>query len=214
MIKGDFLFTSESVSEGHPDKICDRISDAVVDTYLTADPYARVACETLVTTNLVVLAGEVRGPDSITRKTLEEVTRSCVKEIGYEQAGFHWKKAKVQVHVHAQSTDIAQGVDAAGNKDEGAGDQGLMFGYACRETDALMPAAIHYAHAILRSLAEARHSGAEPGLGPDAKSQVTLRYSNGRPVAATSVVVSTQHSETVDQDTVREIVRPHVVNVL
>ncbi len=214
MIKGDFLFTSESVSEGHPDKICDRISDAVVDTYLTADPYARVACETLVTTNLVVLAGEVRGPDSITAKTLEEVTRSCVKEIGYEQAGFHWKKAKVQVHVHAQSTDIAQGVDAAGNKDEGAGDQGLMFGYACRETDALMPAAIHYAHAILRSLAEARHSGAEPGLGPDAKSQVTLRYSNGRPVAATSVVVSTQHSETVDQDTVREIVRPHVVNVL
>ena len=210
----DYLFTSESVSEGHPDKVCDRISDAVVDTYLTADPFARVACETLVTTNLVVMAGEVRGPASITKQSLEEVARRCIKEIGYEQDGFHWQKAQVQVHVHAQSSDIAQGVDAKDNKDEGAGDQGMMFGYACRETDALMPAPIYYAHAILLSLKEARHSGAEPGLGPDAKSQVTLRYVAGKPVAAASIVVSTQHAAELDQDEVREIVRPHVMNVL
>jgi S-adenosylmethionine synthetase len=210
----DYLFTSESVSEGHPDKVCDRISDAVVDTYLTADPFARVACETLVTTNLVVMAGEVRGPASITKQSLEEVARHCVKEIGYEQDGFHWQKAQVQIHVHAQSTDIAQGVDAKDNKDEGAGDQGIMFGYACRETDALMPAPIYYAHAILLSLKEARHSGAEPALGPDAKSQVTLRYVGGKPVGAASVVVSTQHAAEIDQDEVREIVRPHVINVL
>jgi len=210
----DYLFTSESVSEGHPDKVCDRISDAVVDTFLTADPYARVACETLVTTNLVVLAGEVRGPASITKASLEDVARRCIKEIGYEQAGFHWRKAEVQVRVHSQSADIAQGVDARDNKDEGAGDQGIMFGYACRETEPLMPAPIHYAHAILYSLREARHSGAEPNLGPDAKSQVTLRYAGGKPVGATSIVVSTQHSEKVDQDEVREIVRPHVLNVL
>ncbi|HLI10098.1 MAG TPA: methionine adenosyltransferase [Alphaproteobacteria bacterium] len=210
----DYLFTSESVSEGHPDKVCDRISDAVVDTFLTADPHARVACETLVTTNLIVLAGEVRGPASITKQSLEEVARHCVKEIGYEQEGFHWEKAKVQIHVHAQSADIAQGVDAAGNKDEGAGDQGIMFGYACRETDAYMPAPIYYAHAILRSLSEARHSGAEPKLGPDAKSQVTLRYVDGKPIGATSIVVSTQHAEDLDQEEVREIVRPHVLNVL
>jgi len=209
----DYLFTSESVSEGHPDKVCDRISDAVVDTYLTAEPQARVACETLVTTNLVVLAGEVRGPDSIV-KGLEEVARAAVKDIGYEQDGFHWKNSEVQVHIHSQSSDIAQGVDAAGNKDEGAGDQGLMFGYACNETDVLMPAPIHYSHAILRSLAEARHSGAEPGLGPDSKSQVTLQYVDAKPVKATSVVVSTQHAADLDQDQVREIVRPHVVNVL
>jgi len=210
----DFLFTSESVSEGHPDKVCDRISDAVVDTYLSADPFSRVACETLVTTNLIVLAGEVRGPASITRQSLEEVARRCVKEIGYEQSGFHWRKADVQIHIHAQSADIAQGVDAAGNKDEGAGDQGIMFGYACRETEALIPAPIHYAHSILRSLAEARHSGAEPGLGPDAKSQVTLEYRNGKPARAASIVVSTQPGEKLNQDEVREIVRPHVLNVL
>ncbi|HUI17208.1 MAG TPA: methionine adenosyltransferase [Alphaproteobacteria bacterium] len=210
----DYLFTSESVSEGHPDKVCDRISDAVVDTYLTADPFARVACETLVTTNLVVMAGEVRGPASITKQSLEEVARRCVKEIGYEQDGFHWQKAQVQVHVHAQSSDIARGVDARDNKDEGAGDQGIMFGYACRETDALMPAPIYYAHAILLSLKEARHSGAEPALGPDAKSQVTLRYVGGKPVGAASIVVSTQHAAEIDQDEVREIVRPHVINVL
>ncbi len=209
----DYLFTSESVSEGHPDKVCDRISDAVVDTYLTAEPQARVACETLVTTNLVVLAGEVRGPDGIV-DSLEDVARAAVKDIGYEQDGFHWKNSEVQVHIHSQSSDIAQGVDAAGNKDEGAGDQGLMFGYACNETDVLMPAPIHFSHAILRSLAEARHSGAEPGLGPDSKSQVTLQYIDNKPVKATSVVVSTQHAAELDQDQVREIVRPHVENVL
>ena len=214
MPKSDYLFTSESVSEGHPDKICDRISDAVVDTYLTADPYARVAVETLCTTNFILLAGEVRGPDSITHATLEHVTRSAVKEIGYEQDGFHWRTAEVQVLVHAQSPDIAVGVDASGNKDEGAGDQGVMFGYACRETDALMPAPIYYSHAILQSLAEARHSGAEPGLGPDSKSQVILQYVNHKPVRAVSILVSTQHAENLSQDEVREIVRPHVVNVL
>ena len=214
MGKRDFFFTSESVSEGHPDKICDRISDAVVDKYLGADPLSRVAVETLCTTNRIILAGEVRGPDRITHDVLEEVVRACVKEIGYEQDGFHWKNANVEIHVHNQSPDIAQGVDATGNKDEGAGDQGLMFGYACTETDALMPAPIHYSHAILRSLAEARHSGAELGLGPDSKSQVTLEYVAGKPVRAASVVVSTQHSEDLDQDQVREIVRPHVLSVL
>ena len=214
MQKGDFLFTSESVSEGHPDKVCDRISDAIVDTYLHAEPQARVACETLATTNRIVLAGEVRGPESITHDHIEDVTRHAVKEIGYEQEGFHWKHAKVEIYLHSQSVDIALGVDAAGNKDEGAGDQGMMFGYACRETPALMPAPIFYSHAILRSLAEARHSGAEPKLGPDSKSQVTLHYVNGQPMRAASVVVSTQHAEDIDQDEVREIVRPHVVNVL
>ena len=214
MHKSDFLFTSESVSEGHPDKICDRISDAVVDKYLGADPLSRVAVETLCTTNQIVLAGEVRGPDSITHDVLEEVARACVKEIGYEQEGFHWKNAKVDIFVHNQSPDIAQGVDASGNKDEGAGDQGMMFGYACRETDVLMPAPIHYSHAILRSLSEARHSGSQPGLGPDAKSQVTLEYVEDQPVRATSVVVSTQHADELEQDEVREIVRPHVVGVL
>ncbi|MEQ8700567.1 MAG: S-adenosylmethionine synthetase N-terminal domain-containing protein, partial [Bauldia litoralis] len=216
-----YLFTSESVSEGHPDKVCDRISDAVVDAFLTGDPYSRVACETLTTTDLIVLAGEVRGPESLVSKSgavnkshLEDVARAAVRDIGYEQEGFHWKNAKVDIHLHGQSADIAMGVDAAGNKDEGAGDQGLMFGFACRETEDLMPAPIDFSHKILQSLAEARHSGAEPDLGPDAKSQVTLAYENGKPVRATSVVVSTQHSESVDQDAVREIVRPHVANVL
>ena len=209
----DYLFTSESVSEGHPDKVCDRVSDAIVDAFLTGDPYSRVGVETLTTTNRIVLAGEVRGPE-IPNDQLVEIARSCVRDIGYEQEGFHWKHADVSVYVHSQSVDIAQGVDAAGNKDDGAGDQGIMFGYACRDTDVFMPAAIYYSHAILRSLAEARHSGAEPNLGPDAKSQVTLAYENGKPVRATSVVVSTQHAEKIDQDAVREIVRPHVVNVL
>ncbi|HLF58854.1 MAG TPA: methionine adenosyltransferase [Alphaproteobacteria bacterium] len=210
----DYVFTSESVSEGHPDKVCDRISDAIVDAYLAADPFSRVAVETLCTTNHIVLAGEVRGPDSMTNHEIESVARSAVREIGYEQEGFHWKKAKVEILVHAQSLDIARGVDASGNKDEGAGDQGIMFGYACRETEAFMPAPIFYAHGILRSLAEARHSGAAPQLGPDAKSQVTLHYVNGKPECATAIVVSTQHGADVEQDTVREIVRPHVVNVL
>ena len=210
----DYLFTSESVSEGHPDKVSDRISDAVVDAYLTADPHSRVACETLTTTNRIVLAGEIRGPDGLDPAGMEDVARHAVRDIGYEQDGFHWKNAEVSIYLHMQSTDIAIGVDASGNKDEGAGDQGIMFGYACTETPALMPAPIYYSHAILRSLAEARHSGAEPGLGPDSKSQVTLLYSAGKPVKATSVVVSTQHAEALDQEAVREIVRPHVVNVL
>jgi S-adenosylmethionine synthetase len=211
---GSYLFTSESVSEGHPDKVCDRISDAVVDTFLARDPQSRVAVETLATTNRIVLAGEVRGPEAVTADLLEEVARSAVREIGYEQDGFHWQKLIVNNYIHEQSVDIARGVDAAGNKDEGAGDQGIMFGYACRETEVLMPAPIHLSHAILRSLAEARHSGAEPGLGPDAKSQVTLEYRDGAPVRATSVVVSTQHSEGLGQEEILEIVRPHVVNVL
>ena len=221
MSMNDYLFTSESVSEGHPDKICDRISDAVVDAFLTVDPVARVACETLVTTNRIVLAGEVRGPEplvasngEVDKAHMEEIARACVRDIGYEQDGFHWKNAEVSVYLHGQSADIAQGVDAAGNKDEGAGDQGIMFGYACRETEVLMPAPIYFSHSILSSLAEARHSGAEPGLEPDSKSQVTLRYVDGKPVGATSVVVSTQHAEGLSQDEVREIVRPHVENVL
>jgi S-adenosylmethionine synthetase len=212
--KRSYLFTSESVSEGHPDKVCDRISDAVVDAYLTADPYSRVACETLATTNQVVLAGEVRGPESITKELVEQIARSAIRDIGYEQEGFHWKHARVDNLIHQQSRDIARGVDAQGNKDEGAGDQGIMFGYACQETAELMPAPIFYAHGILRSLSEARHSGAEPGLGPDAKSQVTLQYEFGKPVRATSIVVSTQHSADLEQQEVREIVRPHVMNVL
>ena len=214
MRKGRYLFTSESVSEGHPDKVCDRISDAIVDTFLSHDPYSRVAVETLSTTNRVVLAGEVRGPADVTANLIEQVVRHAVKEIGYEQDGFHWQTLDLHNHIHEQSADIAQGVDAAGNKDEGAGDQGMMFGYACSETEQYMPAPIYFAHNILRSLAEARHSGAEPGLGPDAKSQVTLEYVDGVPQRATSVVVSTQHAEDLDQDAVREIVRPHVVNVL
>ncbi|MEO3434849.1 methionine adenosyltransferase [Inquilinus sp. CAU 1745] len=214
MRQGNYVFTSESVSEGHPDKVSDRISDAIVDTFLTAQPEARVAVETLCTTNHIVIAGEVRGPEAVTARVMEDVARQAVKEIGYEQGGFHWRDAKVDVLVHQQSADIAQGVDALGNKDEGAGDQGIMFGYACRETDAFMPAPIHFAHSILKSLAEARHSGAQPNLGPDAKSQVSLRYVDGKPIGATSVVVSTQHADGLDQDEIREIVRPHVVNVL
>ncbi len=214
MAKRDFVFTSESVSEGHPDKICDRISDAIVDTYLAAEPQARCGVETLVTTNLVVLAGETRGPAAITRDRLIDVARNAIREIGYEQDNFHWQKADVLCHIHGQSTDIAQGVDAAGNKDEGAGDQGMMFGYACTETPDLMPAPIYYAHAILRSLSAARHAGETPLLGPDSKSQVTLQYINGRPVRATKVVVSIQHSETVGPEDVREIVRPHVLRTL
>ncbi len=214
MPQNDYVFTSESVSEGHPDKVCDRISDAIVDTYLTADAEARAAVETLCTTNRIVIAGEVRGPATITGDTLEEVARQAVRDIGYEQDGFHWRTADVEVLVHKQSADIAAGVDASGNKDEGAGDQGIMFGYACRETAALMPAPIYLAHAILRSLAEARHSGALPMLAPDAKSQISLRYVEGEPVEAVSLVVSTQTTAELEPAEVREIVRPHVVNVL
>ena len=220
-MQGDYLFTSESVSEGHPDKVSDRVSDEVVDAFLAADPLSRVGCETLCTTNRIVLAGEVRGPSSlvdsngvVNSDVMEKLARDAVRDIGYEQDGFHWKNLTFECHLHGQSVDIAQGVDAAGNKDEGAGDQGLMFGYACRETSVLMPAAIHYSHEILRTLAEARHAGTISGLGPDSKSQVTLRYENGMPVATTSIVVSTQHEEGLDQAQVREIVRPYVEAVL
>ena len=209
-----YIFTSESVSEGHPDKVCDRISDAVVDMYLAADPQARVACETLATTNRVVIAGEVRGPASIKPDDLEAAARDAIRDIGYEQDGFHWETAQVEILVHSQSADIAVGVDAAGNKDEGAGDQGIMFGYACRETEALMPAPVFYAHGILRSLAQARHASDKSMLGPDAKSQVSLQYEHGRPVRASSVVVSTQHAEGLQAEDVREIVRPHVLKIL
>jgi S-adenosylmethionine synthetase len=230
--KGTYLFTSESVSEGHPDKVSDRISDTVVDAFLGADPYARVACETLTTTNRIVIAGEVRldrkkcgarapmlkpvgkGQPKINKPMLEKLVRAAVKDIGYAQKGFHWKNAKVEILLHAQSADIAQGVDSKGNKDEGAGDQGIMFGYACNETPELMPAPLQYSHNILRLMAEARHSGKEKMLVPDAKSQVTLRYEDGKPVGCTAVVVSTQHNEKVDQDDVREIVLPYVEKVL
>ncbi|PKQ09687.1 MAG: methionine adenosyltransferase [Alphaproteobacteria bacterium HGW-Alphaproteobacteria-12] len=214
MARSNFLFTSESVSEGHPDKVCDRISDAVVDLYLAADPFSRVACETLTTTNKIVLAGEVRGPDTITKEQIEETARNAVKAIGYEQEGFHWKTADCEVLLHAQSVDIAQGVDAAGNKDEGAGDQGIMFGYACTETDVLMPSPIYYAHRILKRMAEDRHSGKHSEFEPDAKSQVTMKYENGKPVGVTSVVVSTQHKEDVSQAALRELVRGSVKEVL
>jgi S-adenosylmethionine synthetase len=207
-----YLFTSESVSEGHPDKVCDRVSDSIVDLFLAGDPESRVALETLATTNRLVLAGEVRGP--VTHDAMVEAAREAVRAIGYEQDGFSWKTLDIDCYVHEQSADIAMGVDAAGNKDEGAGDQGIMFGYACRETEALMPAPIHFSHAILKSLADARHAEASSPFGPDAKSQVTLQYENGRPVRATSVVVSTQHAGHLDQKEVRELVRPHVLKVL
>jgi S-adenosylmethionine synthetase len=212
----NYLFTSESVSEGHPDKICDRISDSIVDLYLEADPLSRVAVETLTTTNLIVLAGETRGPAEITAEAMEVAARRCVREIGYEQKGFHWKNAEVQVYVHEQSVDIAQGVDSSEDrdKDEGAGDQGIMFGYACNETEPLMPAPILYSHRILQEMAKARHAGTTPELGPDSKSQITLKYERGKPVGATSVVVSTQHSEDASLERVREIVRGFVEEVL
>jgi S-adenosylmethionine synthetase len=210
----DFVFTSESVSEGHPDKICDRISDAIVDTFLAVEPQARCGVETLVTTNNVVLAGEVRGPSSITSDGLIEVARNAIRAIGYEQENFHWRSAAVKCLIHGQSSDIAQGVDALGNKDEGAGDQGMMFGYACSETPELMPAPIFYAHAILRALSEARHAGKTPLLGPDSKSQVTLQYVDGKPVRATKIVVSIQHADQIDREEIRELVRPYVLETL
>jgi S-adenosylmethionine synthetase len=214
--KGEYLFTSESVSEGHPDKVADRISDTVLDAFLTADPYARVACETLVTTNRIVLAGETRGPESVTAGMLEELVRAAVKDIGYDQEGFSWRNAAFECHLHAQSADIAVGVDAAGNKDEGAGDQGIMFGYATNETPELMPAPLTYAHNILRVMAELRHAGDKRarGLQPDAKSQVTLRYVDGKPVGVTCVVISTQHDEGLEQAEIKELLRPIVRDVL
>ncbi len=214
--KGEFLFTSESVSEGHPDKVADRISDTVLDAFLAADPFSRVACETLVTTNRIVLAGETRGPASVTAEALMEKAREAVREIGYDQPGFSWRNASVECHLHAQSADIAQGVDGAGNKDEGAGDQGIMFGHASTETSELMPAPIHYAHLLLRRIKELRAQGDErvAGLQPDAKSQVTLRYVDGRPVGTTSIVLSTQHDEGVDQRELKERLTPLVRELL
>lgn len=214
MSRENFLFTSESVSEGHPDKVSDCISDAIVDRFLAADPQSRVAVETLTTTNRVVLAGEVRGPASITGDVMEEEARRVVRKIGYEQDGFHWEKMEVEVHVHEQSTDIAMGVDAAGNKDEGAGDQGIMFGYATNETKSYMPAPLHYSHQILKSMANERHNSDNSQLGPDSKSQVTLQYMGGKPVRATSIVVSTQHSADASQERVHEIIMPHIINSL
>jgi S-adenosylmethionine synthetase len=212
--RSTYHFTSESVSEGHPDKVCDRISDTIVDAYLAEMPEARVACETLATTNRVIIAGEVRGPDAVLNR-IEPLTRAAIHDIGYEQAGFHWESAEIEILLHAQSADIAQGVDAAGNKDEGAGDQGIMFGYACRETPEFMPAPIYYAHKILKLLADARKSGEAKMLGPDAKSQVTVEYQNGNPVKATSIVVSTQHiDETMTSDDVRAVVEPYVRKAL
>lgn len=222
MSRENYLFTSESVSEGHPDKVCDRISDEVVDAFYDAAPkhgmdpsQIRVACETLATTNRVVIAGETRGPASITPEVVTELARKAIRDIGYEQDGFHWQHAKVEVLLHAQSADIAQGVDAAGNKDEGAGDQGIMFGYACNETPELMPAPLYYAHRILKLMADARHSGEAKLLGPDAKSQVTVRYEGGKPVGATQIVVSTQHLDgNLSSHDVKTIVEPYVMKAL
>ena len=209
MKSNSYFFTSESVSEGHPDKVCDRISDMVVDTYLAKEPFSRVGCETLTTTNKVVLAGETRGPE-IKKDDLIEKVRSCIKDIGYEQKGFHWKNCSIDVHLHSQSPDIAMGVDSKGNKDDGAGDQGIMFGYACNETEVLMPAPIYYSHKILELMAADRKNGKADKLEPDSKSQVTLMYENGKPTKVTSVVISTQHSSDVNQSQVKEIVRPYL----
>jgi S-adenosylmethionine synthetase len=222
MPANDYLFTSESVSEGHPDKVCDRISDEIVDLFFREGPTRgfpakdlRVACETLATTNRVIIAGETRGPSSIGSDMVCDVARQAIRDIGYEQDGFSWKNCVVEVLLHAQSPHIAQGVDASGNKDEGAGDQGIMFGYACRETPELMPAPILYSHKILRLLAQARKSGREPRLGPDAKSQVTLRYVDGKPVEAVQIVVSTQHvDESMTSHDVREVIEPYVREAL
>jgi S-adenosylmethionine synthetase len=209
-----YLFTSESVGEGHPDKVCDRISDSIVDLFLKEDPHSRVAVEALATTNRIVIAGEIRGPATLTPREMEQAARDAVREIGYAQKGFHWQWADVQIYVHAQSDDIALGVDGHENKDEGAGDQGIMFGYACNETPALMPAPIMYAHDILRHISEDRHAGKLPLLGPDSKSQITLEYVDGKPIRAARVVVSTQHDEKIEQGEVRELVRPYVLKAL
>jgi len=209
-MKKNFLFTSESVSEGHPDKVCDRISDMVVDSFLASEPQARVACETLTTTNKVVLAGEVRGPELKEDELISKV-RDCIKDIGYDQDGFSWRdQTKIETHLHSQSADIAMGVDSAGNKDEGAGDQGIMFGYACNETDVLMPAPIHYSHKILRLMAEDRKSGKLNGIEPDSKSQITIEYKDGMPSTVTSVVISTQHSKDVSLAQVKELCMPYI----
>ena len=209
MKNNKFLFTSESVSEGHPDKVCDRISDMVVDSYLSKDPVSRVACETLTTTNKVVLAGETRGP-KIEKEELINKVRDCIKDIGYDQAGFSWKTANIDTFLHEQSSDIAMGVDSKDNKDEGAGDQGIMFGYACNETEELMPAPIYYSHKILRLMAEDRKTGSLKGIEPDSKSQITMLYEKDKPVKVTSIVVSTQHSKDLNQEKVRDLILPYI----
>ena len=209
MKKNSYLFTSESVSEGHPDKVCDRISDMVVDKYLSLDPFSRVACETLTTTNKVVLAGETRGP-KIKKDDLINNVRECIKDIGYDQEGFSWKTANIETYLHEQSADIAMGVDSKNNKDEGAGDQGIMFGYACQETEDLMPAPIYFSHKILRLISEDRKSGTLIGIEPDSKSQVTMKYEENHPTKVTSVVISTQHSKDLNQEKVREIIIPYI----
>lgn len=209
-----YIFTSESVSEGHPDKICDQISDAILDKFLSKDPFSRCAVETLVTTNSVVIAGEVRGPQEITKAVMEQTARDVIKKIGYEEENFHWQNVDIDVKVHNQSADIAQGVDEAGDKEEGAGDQGIMFGFACDETPVYLPATLYYSHKILKDLAEARHAGILDMLGPDSKSQVTLEMENGKPIKARSIVVSTQHAEGLSQQDVYDIVRPYIVKAL
>jgi len=214
MSRQNYLFTSESVSEGHPDKVCDRVSDSILDAFLAQDPYSRVGCEIFATTDRVIVGGEVRGPQSVI-DSVEQIVRDCVRDIGYEQDGFHWNTMSVHNYLHEQSADIAQGVDAADNKDEGAGDQGIMFGYAVRETPELMPAPIHYSHAILKRLAEVRKDGTEPRLGPDAKSQLSLRYQDGKPVEAMSIVLSTQHLDaTMSSNDVRALVEPYIREVM
>jgi S-adenosylmethionine synthetase len=210
MSKNNYLFTSESVSEGHPDKVCDRISDMVVDSYLSKDPFSRVACETLTTTNKVVLAGEIRAPE-IKKEEIIQKVRDCIKDIGYDQKGFSWREqTNIESHLHSQSSDIAMGVDSKDNKDEGAGDQGIMFGYACNETEELMPAPIHYSHKILRLMAQDRKKGILKGIEPDSKSQVTMYYENGKPKKVTSVVISTQHSMDLNQEQVKEVIYPYI----
>tara|TARA_A100001011_G_scaffold40296_1_gene38055 strand:+ start:595 stop:1764 length:1170 start_codon:yes stop_codon:yes gene_type:complete len=206
----NYLFTSESVSEGHPDKVSDRISDMVVDSYISQDPYSRVACETLTTTNKVILAGEIRGPE-IKKELLINKVRNCIKDIGYDQKGFSWKDVtKIESHLHSQSVDIAMGVDSSGNKDEGAGDQGIMFGYACNETKELMPAPILYSHKILRLIAEDRKLGNLKEIEPDSKSQVTFEYIDGLPSKVKSIVISSQHSADINQEQVRNLLKPYI----
>lgn len=209
-----YIFTSESVAEGHPDKLCDRVSDALLDLYMRQDADCRTAIECLATTDYLVIAGETRGPASITKDDIEQTARMAVKDIGYDQAEFHWNKIHIENRLHAQSADIAMGVDAGNQKDEGAGDQGIMFGYACQETPQLMPAAICYAHEILQTLAHDRKNGTLPMLGPDAKAQVSLVYQNHKPIGVESVLVSTQHQEGLSQSDVRDIVRPYVEKIL
>ncbi len=208
-MKNNYLFTSESVSEGHPDKVCDRISDMVVDSYISKDPESRVACETLTTTNKVILAGETRGPE-IEKDELINKVRECIKDIGYDQEGFSWKTASIETFLHAQSKDIAMGVDSKDNKDEGAGDQGIMFGYACKETEDLMPAPIYFSHKILRLMAKDRKDGSLKGIEPDSKSQVTMLYEQNKPKKVTSIVISTQHSKNLNQQQVKELILPYI----